>query len=234
MNPYRALLLLALTALLGGCAAVRSVSNAPSPAASPSPATRTGVVTPPMARLTLSGEPHATLGDPAAPVTMIEFSDYGCPFCRAYAGDTFPVLRQRYIDSGQLFYVFKDFPIVELHPQAPLAAEAAECAGAQGRYWEMHERLFAAPEEWSAAPDVARTTFQAYADQLALDTAAFQACLDHGWFRANVELNVSEAMRLGLTGTPTFIVQDTLLSGAQATQVFTGLVERKLKEQTTP
>ncbi|WP_025745779.1 DsbA family protein [Kallotenue papyrolyticum] len=233
MRPYRTLTLLALIALLGGCAAVRSVSDDPSPTAS-TPTTTDGLTTPTMARLELSGEPHATRGDPAAPVTMIEFSDYGCPFCRAYANDTFPELKQRYIDSGKLFYVFKDFPIVELHPQAPLAAEAAECAGAQGRYWEMHERLFAAPEEWSASPDTARATFRGYADELQLDTAAFQQCLDNGRFRANVELNVTEALRLGFTGTPTFIIQDTLLSGAQATQVFTGLVERKLKEQATP
>ena len=82
------------------------------------------------------------LGQHDAPITLIEFSDYQCPFCQRFFQTTFPVLKTEYIDAGKLRYVFRDFPLDSIHPQARKAAEAGHCAGDQGKYWEMHDLLF--------------------------------------------------------------------------------------------
>ena len=87
-----------------------------------------------------AGEP--SLGKPDAPLTLVEFSDYQCPFCRRFFEQTLPALKSKYIDAGQLRYVFRDFPLDQIHPQARQAAESVHCAAEQGKYWEMHDLLF--------------------------------------------------------------------------------------------
>jgi protein-disulfide isomerase len=97
-----------------------------------------------MAMVSLSG--HPMLGHTGAPLTPIEFSDYQCPYCRRFFGTTLAALKAEYIDTGKLRYVFRNFPIDRIHPFARKAAEAAHCAGDQGQYWEMHDRLFHNPK----------------------------------------------------------------------------------------
>lgn len=191
-----------------------------------------GPVTPSMATLNITGERYSTLGDPNAPVTMIEFSDYGCPFCRAYSTSAFNTIKQRYVDTGQVYYVFKDFPILTLHPQASLAAQAAECAGVQGKYWDMHNQLFAAPKEWDGnSPETAQNSFRRYAAAVGLEPTAFDQCITGAQFADDVQLDFSEGRGLGLTGTPTFIINGKLLTGARPVEQFVQILDRELAQR---
>lgn len=147
-----------------------------------------------------------------------------------YVGSTFPDIKSRYIDTGKLYYVFKDFPIVELHPYAPLAAQAAECAGAQGRYWEMHSKLFARPDEWAASEAEAIAAFQRYAAVLELDVDAHTRCVAERDTEPDVRRNIDEARALGLGATPMFIINGKLLSGAHPTDVFIRAIDGELRD----
>lgn len=191
----------------------------------------TGPVTAIMQALELTGEKYAAEGDPNAPITVIEFSDYGCPFCRRYASTTYPIIKQEYIDTGKIYYVFKDFPIAQLHPQAHIAAEAAECSGEQGKYWVMHDTLFNAPSEWDTTEETARAVFAGYAQDLGLDTVRFDDCMAQGRYRPGIATNMAEGRRMGVTGTPTFIVNGKLLVGAQTAEIFQRVLDREIKHQ---
>jgi protein-disulfide isomerase len=130
-----------------------------------------------------------------------------------------------------VYYVFKDFPIVALHPQAGLAAQAAECAGEQGGYWSMHSRLFEQPDEWSSGPEQALSAFLGYAEELQLDSATFDQCLQAGDYADEVGRDVREAQMLGLSGTPAFIINGKLLSGARPAEQFLQVLDRELQGQ---
>lgn len=184
-----------------------------------------------MSKLGITGEPFSAQGDPQAPLTVIEFSDYGCPFCRRYFDATYPQVKAQYIDTGKIYYVFKDFPIVQIHPQAPLAAEAARCAGEQGKYWEMHAALFAAPSEWDTTENAALTAFGRYAKAIKLKESDFSACLRGHRYQPMVEAAQAQGLRLGVTGTPTFIINGKLLTGAHPFSVFKNAINRELKSK---
>lgn len=116
------------------------------------------------------------------------------------------------------------------HPQAAYAAEAAQCAGEQGQYWEMHNQLFAQPDQWDTTREAARASFQTYADVLNLNNGDFLQCLDEGRYTANVEANMQEARRFGLTGTPSFIINGKLLVGAHPTETFVQILDQELEQ----
>ncbi len=187
-----------------------------------------GAVTATMADLGIGGERYAALGDPNAPITIVEYSDYGCPFCRRYTTETFPTVKEQYIDTGKVFYVYKDMPIVDNHPQAASAAEAAECAGEQGQYWPMHEQLFAEPEAWNTTADEARASFERYANELGMNSADLLACFAEGRYRGEVQADFDEAQQFGLSGTPSFVINGKLLVGAYPTEDFVRIVDREL------
>lgn len=174
-------------------------------------------------------EPQPPLGDPNAPVLIVEFSDYQCPFCLRHFQQTMPKLREQYIDTGKVRYVFKDFPLDSIHPQARKAAEAANCAGKQGQYWAMHDRLFAEQDRWAGNAD-AVGVFKAFAADLGLDTAAFAACLDGGETAAEIEEDVSEGLVAGVQGTPAFFINGRFISGAQPFEVFQQVIESLLRQ----
>lgn len=164
----------------------------------------TGAQVPPTAAqpqtvaLTVDGAPFK--GDKNAKVTLIEFSDYQCPFCARHFSQTVPEIEKDYIQTGKVKYVFRDFPIESLHPQAFKGHEAANCAGEQGKYWEIHGRLFAnqramSPKELSE-----------HAQGLRLDLPKFQQCLDSGKYSAKIRKDQAEAQNAGVTGTPTFFL----------------------------
>jgi len=187
-----------------------------------------GAVTATMADLGIAAERYAALGDPNAPITIVEYSDYGCPFCRRYTTSTFPTIKEQYIDTGKVFYVYKDLPIVDNHPQAAFAAEAAECAGEQGQYWPMHEQLFAEPEAWDTTAEAARASFERYAGELGMNNAELLACFDEGRYRDEVQADLEEARQFGLSGTPSFVINGKLLVGAYPTEDFVRIVDREL------
>lgn len=159
-------------------------------------------------------------------MTIVEFSDFGCPFCRIYELTTFPQLKARYIDTGKVYYVYKDYPIVS--EQGGLAAEAAACAGRQGGYWEMHRKLFLDPKEWNVAPARARPIFAQYANALGLDGATLEQCIASGSAAKEVQRDFDQGLALRLQGTPTFIINGKLLSGAQSIETFVNVLDREL------
>jgi protein-disulfide isomerase len=190
-----------------------------------------GAITPPMAGLKLGGERYATLGSPEAPVTMVEVSDYGCPSCRWFHLRAFPTLLSNYIETGKVYYVFKDYPIVS--PLGNLAAQAAECAGEQGDYWAMHRELFLSAEAWNGTdPEAARTAFRALAAQVGLDGSALDACIAEGRYAEEVAGDAAEAQAVGFSGTPTFVVNKNIVIGGQALEVFVDLIDRELLKST--
>jgi protein-disulfide isomerase len=140
-----------------------------------------------------------------APVTLIEYSDYLCPFCARHFAQTVPTLIERYIRTGQVKWVFRDFPIASLHPTAAQGHMAAQCVGEQGAdlYWQMHDTLFATQDQWNQLPDPGAYLAQV-AQGLGADMAAYSACVASGRSKAVVDNGIAEADALGFNGTPTF------------------------------
>ncbi len=149
------------------------------------------------ASVSISGKPSK--GPSTAKVTLVEISDYHCPYCRRHMQATQPQIDSEYINSGKIQYVFIDYPIQQLHPEAFKAHEAANCAGDQGKYWQMHEKLFATPTR-----DTAQLVQQA--QELGLDGAKIKACLDAGKYSKPVRESVARMEELGINSTPTFLV----------------------------
>lgn len=141
------------------------------------------------------------MGEQSAKATLIEFSDYHCPFCARHSRQTLPQLVAEYVKAGKVKYVFRDFPIESIHPQAFKVHEAAHCAGDQGKYWEMHDRLFV-NQDPKASPNHLSQNAQA----LGLDLSSFQQCLDSGKHAARVRKDMAEGQRAGVGGTPTFFL----------------------------
>lgn len=180
----------------------------------------------PAAEIPTAGSPELGLAN--APVVMIEYSDYQCPFCARYSAETFPRLREDYVETGKVRYVFKDFPLPS-HAQAGTAAQAARCAGDQGAYWGMHDLLFAGQWEWSGV--AASEVFRRYAEELDLDTGAFASCLETETHAEDVAGDLREGARLGVSGTPAFFVGNRFISGAQPYEVFEQAIEAALGSQ---
>lgn len=147
-------------------------------------------------RLSL-GDAHR-LGNPQAVVGIVEFSDYQCPYCREFQQQLFPQLKKEYVDSGVVRFIHMDLPLTRIHPQALAAALAAACAGAQGRFWEMHDALYENTLDPALYAELAR--------RLKLDTAKFSACRADPVTARAVWHDVAEARRLGISGTPSFLI----------------------------
>jgi protein-disulfide isomerase len=148
--------------------------------------------------LNIEGAPYKGLEN--ARLTLIEFSDYQCPFCSRHFRQTMPRIEKDYVDTGKLKYVFLNFPIESIHPKALKAAEAANCSGKQGKYWEMHDRLFA-NQKALTLKDILQ-----YAQALDLDIAKFQQCLESGSQAERIRAEISAGREAGISGTPTFFL----------------------------
>jgi protein-disulfide isomerase len=143
-----------------------------------------------------------SIGRADAPVTLVEFGDYQCPFCKKFHTDAYAELKKNYIDTGKVRFVSRDLPL-EFHPFALKAAEAARCAGDQQKYWELRDALYT--DSAPPSDDVIKKTVET----LALDAKGFQACLDSGKYKAEVQKDASEAAALQISGTPTFVLAKT-------------------------
>jgi protein-disulfide isomerase len=146
-----------------------------------------------------------TKGDPNAPVTIVEFADYQCPGCGAFALSVKPQLELSYVQSGKAKFVFYDFPLLSIHPHAFLAARAARCAEDQDRFWEYQDALFRNQPTWSARTEVVGD-FIDYAEAMGLDTDSFEACLKSDRHADVVTANLELGEQLGISGTPTVMV----------------------------
>ena len=146
-----------------------------------------------------------TLGDPEAQVTVVEFGDYQCPGCGAFALSVKPQLEGTLVASGEVKFVYYDFPLISIHPNAFLAARAARCSGEQDSYWEYHETLFRNQSRWAAATMPA-SAFEDYAEEVGMDGAAFEVCLNSEKYADVVTANMELGARMQVNGTPTVMV----------------------------
>jgi protein-disulfide isomerase len=174
------------------------------------------LLTPP--KVQVSYDPARLRGNSKAPVTIVEFSDFQCPYCRQVE----PTLKQvlaKYPDKVSLAY--RDFPLTSIHPQAELAAEASRCAGEQGKFWEYHDQLYNTSNlERTALLDDART--------LKLDEKQFDSCLASGKYKAQVQQDAQEGTQAGVTGTPSFFINGVPSSGSQPLDTFARTIDEEL------
>ena len=174
---------------------------------------------PPRERLRVAADEPAS-GPAGAPVEIVMYSDFQCPFCARVTG-TIDRLKQTY--AGKIRVVFRDFPLSSIHPQAAQAAVAARCAHEQGRFWDYHDRLFAHQRELTPA------RLEEYAANLGLDQERFAACRANDRTLAIVNENLASGERLGITGTPAFFINGRFLNGAQPDEVFQRVIDEELQ-----
>jgi protein-disulfide isomerase len=161
------------------------------------------------------------LGNADAPVTITEFSDFQCPFCKRFNDQTFGAIKTQYVETGQAKVVFRHLPL-PFHPEAQPAAEASMCAHDQGEFWAFHDLIFANQATMSSA------SYTAWATQLGLDMGEFNDCVSSRKYQSYVEADYQAASAVGISGTPSFVVNDELVVGAQPTSVFQQVIESKL------
>jgi protein-disulfide isomerase len=161
-----------------------------------------------------------SLGSPAAKITIIEFGDFGCPFCRRSA----PIMRALAAKYGDhIFFQYRDFPVLELHPDAALAAEASECAHEQGKFWEYHDKLY---QNQSSHKERDLLT---YAEQLNLNLSAFEPCLTSHRYAKEVEEDYQAGLAAGVQGTPTFFVNGYRIPGSIPEETFDRMIRGLLE-----
>jgi protein-disulfide isomerase len=151
--------------------------------------------------MTVAGGWYA-IGRKDAPITIVEFADYQCPFCRKFHADTFPELQKNYIDTGKVRFISRDLPL-GFHANAPDAAMAARCAGEQNKFWEMRDILL------GRVTDLSHEALLKYATLINVDRKSFETCLNEKKYSAAIEKDVADAGALGIRGTPSFIVGKT-------------------------
>lgn len=179
------------------------------------------------AGLVVDADDDPFLGPADAAVTIVEFSDYQCPFCKRFRDQTLDQILETY--EGKVRYVYRDFPLSSIHPSAQKAAEAAECANEQGQFWPMHDRLFAQQPTWANTPDPGEL-FKRYATELDLDITRFNKCLDTGKYAGEVLADFDDGVGYGVTGTPTFFINGVSLAGAQPFSSFQTIIEAELAD----
>jgi len=162
------------------------------------------------------------MGRADAPLTLVEFTDLQCPFCRQYATSTFDQIKKNWIDTGKLRYISRDYPL-DFHPQAMRAARAARCAGDQGKFWEYHRNLML------VAGDFSDDDLKKRASTLGLDGAKLGECLASGRFDAVVNESALAARSVGVNSTPTFFLHGRMLTGAVPAEELARVVDDELK-----
>jgi protein-disulfide isomerase len=161
-------------------------------------------------------------GNAGAPVTIVEFSDYQCPFC----GRVTPTLAKiREVYGDRVKFVWKDFPLTQIHPQAFKASEAAHCAGDQGKYWEFHDRLFA--NQQALQPDALKK----HAAELGLNASAFNECFDSSKYRDRVREGMGQGEQLGVSSTPSLFINGRLVAGAVPYESFVEIIDEELQRR---
>ena len=179
----------------------------------------------------LSGAP--TNGQPSAPVTIVEISDYHCPYCRRHVQQTQPRLYEEYVKTGRARHVFIHYPIAQLHPDAHRSHEAASCAADQGKFWDLHMRLFDSPVKTD-------DQLNSLAQSAGLDMTAFRACLESGKHAQAIQDSVARIQKLNISGTPMFLVGRTpagsqpmtvarIVEGAQTFDIFKAAIDETAK-----
>jgi protein-disulfide isomerase len=219
MPPFRRAL--ALSLLLVAC------TSAETPAPGADGEASTGSTASPSFDPRLAVADSARILGPAdAAVWVVEVSDYQCPFCRNWHEQVYPALMREFVEPGTVRFAYVHFPLPS-HRHAQLAAEAAMCAGAQRRFWEYHDRLFATQQQWAALDD-ARPVFDSLVVATGLDAAAHRSCVAEGVMRDLVRADAERMERASVNSTPTFFVGDQVIVGLQPIEVFREAIARAL------
>ncbi|PYU92143.1 MAG: thioredoxin [Acidobacteria bacterium] len=169
-------------------------------------------------RVEVGYDPARVRGNPKAPVMIVEFSDYQCPYCHQVEPTVKEVLA-KYGDKVSLAY--RDYPLTAIHSQAEIAAEASRCALEQGRFWEYHDNLY-------TASNLDKDALIEYARKLKLDNQQFGACLTSGKYKAEIDKDLEEGRKAGVSGTPGFFINGIVLSGSQPKGAFTRVIDEEL------
>ncbi|MGE0351837.1 MAG: DsbA family protein [Gemmatimonadales bacterium] len=165
-----------------------------------------------------------SLGSPEAPVTVFEMSDFQCPYCRRHALETFPELKQRFIDTGKVQWIFINFPLTQLHPNAAAAAEFGLCSAKADRFWPIHDLLYRNQDTWAPMEDPA-PYFMGLADSIGLPRKAIAPCLESGEMRILVQYDAEGASRAGAHSTPSFFIEGGMLRGAVPAEPFGAILD---------
>lgn len=181
------------------------------------------------------GNPSHVLGNSSAPVTLVEYSDYQCPYCKSFHTGSFAELKKNFIDTGKVRFVSRDLPL-DFHPFAMKASVAGLCAGDQGKFWQMRDTLI------SNSSALGPEAILKYAQDLSLDMKSFRACLDSDKHKTEIQKDLAEAAALNISGTPTFLLGKTsgnklngvVLVGAQPYATFDAAIQEALKADPSP
>jgi protein-disulfide isomerase len=182
----------------------------------------------------ISVDNDPVIGNPDAPITIIEFSDFQCPFCARFYTQTLPLILEEYVEQGKVKLVFRDFPIQSIHPNALPASVAAECANDQNKFREMHDILFEKQNEWNKLETVdALSMFSQYAANMQLDQGIFESCLTSEKHIPEIQKDLNDGRDYGITGTPGFFVGNEKtgfieVKGAQPFDSFKKIIDAQL------
>ena len=163
------------------------------------------------------------LGSDSAPVEVMEFADYQCPACQQFETIQFPAVKRQLIETGMVRWRYRDFPL-DMHPHARLAAHAVACANDQGKVWEMHAMMYARQQEWSPVRN-ATGKFEDYAGEIGLDKNAYNQCMESAKYAGRIQASVQEGVKLGVGGTPNFIIGGRLYPAALGSDSIKAIVQ---------
>lgn len=185
-------------------------------------------------KVQVSEDDDSGKGNKNSDVYIIEFSDFQCPFCRRFYSQTFSQLEDDYIKTDKIYFIYRDFPLDSIHPTANSAAQAAECAKEQGKFWEMHNKIFDEQNKLGQGTvQFSETDLKAWASDIGVNTQTFDQCLDSGKYTQEVEKDFKDGVNTGVTGTPTFFIGNpkdgyTAVVGAQPYSVIKQVVDSLL------
>jgi len=190
------------------------------------PQTITPLITddPDKIRQQIKTENDPFVGNPNAPVTIVEFSDFQCPFCKRAFQEVIGPLKEEYVKTGKVKFVYKNFPLANVHPEALPAALAASCADDQGKFWDFHDAIFNNQHTLSS------TKYQEIAEQLELDKSKFDNCLNNKIHLKEVQKDFDYGLSVGVSKTPTFFINGIKLIGAQPYKTFQQVIESELNQ----
>ncbi|OIP58281.1 MAG: disulfide bond formation protein DsbA [Candidatus Levybacteria bacterium CG_4_10_14_0_2_um_filter_36_16] len=207
-------------------------------------ASKTAQIQAPTAQAPQNGQPQAPVGKvkvangklpvngkESAKITIVEFSDFQCPFCGRFYTDTLPQIRKDYIDTGKVKLYYRHFPL-DFHPAALPTAIASECANEQNKFWEFHDKVFNEQDKISVqnqTQDQIKEQLKTWGQELGLNTSQFDSCLDSEKYKNNVTTDTADGKTAGTSGTPTFYINGTQLVGAQPFSAFKTAIDKELQ-----
>ena len=182
-------------------------------------------------KVDVSVDDDPMLGNPKAKVTLVEFSDFQCPFCRSFWSEAFQQIKKEYIDTGKVRFVYRDFPL-SFHQGAVPAAQGAECADDQGKFWEMHDKMFQEQaKQGGGTVQFSDVDVKKWAGQVAgLDLGKWNECFNSNKYQSEVEKDFKDGTSYGVSGTPTTFINGTALIGAQPFSAFKAEIDKLLQK----